>query len=475
MKKLLGKPTSKIDQIPSGKFENYNLVENPFPTMPIVNKDSEEKKFNGSIYEQEIRLAEYNKILKNFIQVPQSNVDHLRLGFIIDTSYIGRGNGKSAFMVNLLREINEEFCLNLSDNQNKCFGTYFAPEPSGNTKTFKKFVDLFFQSIIKLNIINYSLAMLRLDAILALKPDTNILDIFQSETDLIEKLNKDEWLKNEGLGKLNLQKSDIGKQIFSNSFLQSLSDDFPLSNDKKFLSKFVTQKNFEEYYLNLKKDSDKLNFVFTELVNMFLASGFNGAYVFIDDFERIPDFQSGIQRKDFATQIRSVLFDGLFLNSKIGFYNFILALHAGVPRLIQEAWSLAGLEQRVSLNPSFSDPKHIILFDKINEEHVVLLLSKYLKEFRKDENLSPKTGLYPFTQSAAKSIGIISEFNASRILQFACHIIDYASEKAYETIDDKVVSEFSKMGGYKIEGEQKEQNIANTEAIDLLKKSKTDD
>lgn len=475
MKKILGKPTSKIEQIPSGKFERYNLVENPFPTMPIVNKDSEEKKFNGSIYEQEIRLAEYNKLVKNFIQIPQSNIDHLRLGFIIDTSYIGRGNGKSAFMVNLLREINQEFCLDLSDNQNKCFGTYFAPEPSGNTKTFKKFIDLFFQSLIKINIINYSLAMLRLDAILALKPQTKVLEIFKTEIELIEKLNDDNWFKNEGIQKLNLNKSEIGKQVFTNSFLQSVSEDFPLSSDKKFLSKFVTQRDFENYYLSLRKDSDKLDFIFTELVNMFLASGFNGAYVFIDDFERIPDFQSGIQRKDFATQIRSVLFDGLYLNSKIGFYNFILALHAGVPRLIQEAWSLAGLEQRVSLNPSFSEPKHIILFDKINEDHVVLLLSKYLKEFRKDLDIDAKTGLYPFTQSAARSIGIQSEFNASRILQFACHIIDYASEKGYEYIDERVVSEFSKIGGYKIEGEQIEKNIANTEAVDLIQKSKSYD
>lgn len=475
MKKILGKPTSKIDKIPSGNFERYNLFENPFPTMPMVNKDSEEKKFNGSIYEHEIRLAEYSKLLRNFIQEPQSNINHLRLGFIIDTSYIGRGNGKSAFMVNLLREINEEFCLNLSDNQNKCFGAYFAPEPSGYTKTFKKFVDLFFQSIIKLNIINYSLAMLRYDAIVALKPEANVLGLFVSEEDLIDKLIDDDWYRNDGLDKLDLHKSDISRQVFNSPFLQRVSDEFPLVSDTKLLSRFVTQTNFEEYYLGLKKDSDKFYFVFTELVNMFLAAGFNGAYIFIDDFERIPDFQSAIQRKDFATQMRSILFDGPYLNSKIGFYNFILALHAGVPRLIQEAWSLAGLEQRVSLNPSYSDPKHIILFDKINEDHVVLLLSKYLKEFRIDPILNNKIDLYPFTPTAAKSIGIISEFNASRILQFACHIIDYASERGYETIDDKVVTEFSKHGGYKIEGEQRERNISTTEAIDLIEKSKTDD
>ncbi|MBK8364972.1 MAG: hypothetical protein IPL24_15300 [Bacteroidetes bacterium] len=106
---------------------------------------------------------------------------------------------------------------------------------------------------------------------------------------------------------------------------------------------------FEEYYSRLRKNQDKLEFVFSQLVEFFLAAGFNGAYILVDDFERIPEFQSAIQKKDFATQLRTVLFDGVYVNSRIGFYNFFLALHAGVPRLLGTAWSESGMENRCHL------------------------------------------------------------------------------------------------------------------------------
>src|SRR5689334_10668449 len=100
MSKLFKKPSSLVDTNLKSKFEKYFLTENPFPSNPYVNKDSTEKKFNGSIYEDAIRLDEYEKFRSNFIEFPQSDPNHYRLGFIIDSSYIGRGNGKSAFMVN---------------------------------------------------------------------------------------------------------------------------------------------------------------------------------------------------------------------------------------------------------------------------------------------------------------------------------------------------------------------------------------
>jgi len=470
MSKLISKASSTINQIPSGRFEKFNLSENPFPLHPMVNKDSDQKKTNGSIYEKEIRHAEYQKVITNFIKIPQSDPNHLRLGFLVDSSYIGRGNGKSAFFVNLLREINKEFAIDLSEGKNKCFSIHFSPEPSGNTKTFKRFVDLFFQSIIKTDIIDYALAMLRIDAFIKLKGD-KILKKYGDENKLIDSLNNNDWYSSDDFYSFGLTKGDLHKEMFKNPFLDQIDDAFPLMSNKKILTKIVNQRDFEDHYYNLKKENEKLEFVFNDLVSMFLAAGFNGSYVLIDDFERIPEFQSGIQRKDFITQLRTILYDGPYLNAKLGFYNFVFALHAGVPRLILDAWSLAGLEQRVSLNPTYENPKHIILFDKINEGHVELLLAKYLKEFRITDSEPEKLNLYPFTQSAAKEIGIIMEFNASKILQFSCNLLDFAIDKSYPIIDEKVVAEFSKQSTYKIDGDKKEQDISNTESLNLMEKA----
>lgn len=474
MSKLISKATSTINQIPQGRFDKFNLSENPFPLTPIVNKDSDQKKTNGSIYEKEIRNAEYQKVINNFIKIPQSDVNHLRLGFMVDSSYIGRGNGKSAFFVNLLREINAEFAIDLSDGLNKCFSIHFAPEPSGNTKTFRRFVDLFFQSIIKTDIIDYALAMLRIDAFIKLGED-RILNLFDDEKQLIDSLNDNDWYSSEQFYSLNLTKSEISEEIFKNDFLSQIDDLFPLMRNKRVLSKIVNQKDFEDHYFQLKKENEKLEFVFSDLVAMFLAAGFNGSYVLIDDFERIPEFQSGIQRKDFITHLRTILYDGPYLNAKLGFYNFIFALHAGVPRLIQDAWSLAGLEQRVSLNPTYENPKHIIVFDKINERHVELLLTKYLREFRLKVTDAGKMNLYPFTKKAANEIGIINELNAAKILQFSCNLLDFAIDKNYETIDEKVVAEFSKQSTYKIDADKKEQDISNTESLNLMEKANEND
>ena len=124
MSKLLQKPSAVNQRDVPGRFERFNLVENPFPSEPIVNKDSTDKRINGDIYEIEIRKKEYDQITNCFLKQSQSGPNHLRLGYIIDNVYIGRGNGKSAFLVNLQQEINRNYCLDISDGLNKCFAVY---------------------------------------------------------------------------------------------------------------------------------------------------------------------------------------------------------------------------------------------------------------------------------------------------------------------------------------------------------------
>ena len=115
MSKLLKKPKElqRID-VPA-KYQKFNLTENPFPSEPSVNKESKDKRINGEIYEIEIRKEEYRQIENVYLKAPQSNPTHLRLGYIIDSSYIGRGNGKSAFLVNLQQTINQEYCRNSNE------------------------------------------------------------------------------------------------------------------------------------------------------------------------------------------------------------------------------------------------------------------------------------------------------------------------------------------------------------------------
>lgn len=363
------------------KLSKYNLKENPFPENPFVNHENSDRRYNGDIYESMIREAEYLQIENNFLKVSQSDPNHIRIGYILDTSYVGRGNGKSSFAINLLKKINNQFCFDLTLGKNKCFGLYITPAPSGRTRNFSNFLDLIADTIFNSCFIRYSISSLRLEAIIKLK----LADIpekeLENEDQLMDDLNSIDWFD-----KKNILLSDIHDYLNKNSYFNLITAEFPLkkrtwSSFQKNLS-ITTEQDFINYYGKLKKDSDKINFIFNDLVNLFLASGFNGSYLIVDDFERIPDFQSDRQKRDFAMELRTNFFDGSTANAKIGFYNLILLLHAGVPRLVEKAWSDSGMDQRSPINSVTQSDKHIVLFNKLSSAHAILLVKKYLTEYR---------------------------------------------------------------------------------------------
>ena len=459
MSKLLRKPKQQQSVDLEAKYQRFALTENPFPTSP-VNKDSTDRRINGKIYEADIRSKEYEKIETEFLKAPQTDPSHLRLGYIMDTSYIGRGNGKSAFLVNLIDRINQEYCLDISDELNKCFAVYVAPEPGGRTKMFDSFVDLIFEAIYSSGIIASSLASMRLDAIAEAYPDVNIDE--EDEQKLIASLNSEEWLRAKGIESRKLM--DV---ILENDFLQKIPNVFPLLSSRHGLfDSFISAESFLTAYQNSKKGREKLDFVFSHLVQMFMASGFNGAYIFVDDFERVPDFQSGRQRRDFPAELRSVLLDGPYENARYGFFNMFLVLHAGVPALISEAWSSSGLDQRYPLSPKVASP-HLILFEKLSREHVSLLIKKYLDEYRSDSFSGDD--LTPFTLNAINIIAEANEYNAAKILRTCSALIEKSLADDRDNIDEDFVrTEIEKREGVM---SREEPSLDDSSATDLMQKA----
>lgn len=463
MSKLLQKPKSKPDKNAPGKFQRFSLRENPFPAEPAVNKDSADPRINGSIYEPEIRTPEYEKIVHRFLVQPQDNPNHLRLGYIIDTSYIGRGNGKSAFLVNLQNTINKEFCLDLSDGMNRCFSLYVTPQLGGRTKTYPDFIDVLFAAILETKILESSLATLRLEAIIELYPEIGERIANTDEKELIKELNSEDWFRDNGVDSVA-----VANKILENEFLQALPEAFPLCVATRTLfNTFTTQQSFAAYYAQeIKKPKDKLDFAFSHLVSVFLAAGFNGSYVLIDNFEHIPIYQSAKQKLDFAFELRSTLFDGNYLGSRLGFYNFLLVFHAGVPRLISEAWSASGMENRSPISSPIAS-NHIIAFEKLGPSHVALLLREYLREYRTGEVADP---LSPFTMEAVNIIGPRCEFNASKILRLAFDLLEKLADTPNKaTIDAAFVNELKEV--QEDETDKPVSSIEDAETVDLVEKA----
>jgi hypothetical protein len=465
MTNLLKRPKDQPSLSNNGRYERFYLTENPFPTEPAVNKDSSDRRINGNIYESEIRTKEYSQIESNFLTKPQSEHNRLRLGYICDTSYIGRGNGKSAFLVNLAQRINKCYCLDISKEINKCFAILITPEPGGRTKTFYSFLDLIFGAMRGSKIIDFCLATLRFEIACNLYPEKDFLMLSgNNETVLVENLNSQEWLEKQGV---ELQKLSTG--IAENKSLQMLPQDFPLVSHKNSLFQhFVTSETFVDYYEELQRTGrDKHDFLFSHMVHFFIAAGFNGAYILVDDFERIPDFQTGRQKKDFAIELRTALLDGPYVNARIGFYNMLLVLHAGVPQLIMDAWSSSGLGNRYPITPKI-ESAHWIAFGKLTREHVSLLLKKYLTEYRTSQIHADD--LFPFTPEAISVIAEINENNAAKILHTCWNLLDKAADEPRQmSIDEDFVRDKTKDKGY--EESEKAMPMEDPDATDLMKKA----
>lgn len=439
----------------SGRYERYNLKENPFPSSPFVNPESDDKRIAGLIYEPSIRQQEFEIVQNTFLGVPQDDPNHLRLGYILDTSYIGRGNGKSAFLLHLQREINRDFALRLSNGHNKCFAVIVTPEPSGRTKRFDDFSELLFKAILRSKIIDISLATLRLQTIADLYPNFDLDSLhFDDDEDFSTKLNSESWFKSN-----DLEFREVTRHLRQNEYVQKLPRDFPLNSSSAVRE--LGQDAFESYFEKLKKGEPRLEFLFSHLVNLFLAAGFNGAYVFVDDFERIPEYQSARQKRDFALGIRSCLFDGMYVNARIGFYNLLFVFHAGVPRIIQEAWDQSGLDHRA---PIFTDSisRHIIPFEKMGKDDVVSLILKYLSAYRIERD---EDSLNPFTENAVYRMASIVDFNASRLLQMSHETLELAVDKDITEIDEAFVSDSD---GLSIEETKKPRGIQDEDTKNLM-------
>ena len=446
----------------SNKFERYNLKENPFPATPFVNQENSDKRYNGEIYESAIRARESSFIEENFLKVPQTHLNHIRIGYILDTSYVGRGNGKSTFALNLLKKINKQYCLDVSEKSNKCFGLYIVPEPSGRTRTFINLLDLIVEAVFQMNVVKYSLAAMRLEAILSCELKSFSQEEFSDEERLIEDLNSLKWFNDN-----HVSLKDIQDFLYKKVEFNQLSSNNPLrknrcSFDGANLS-IARSDDLYSHYKSLKKDIEKINFVFDDLVNIFMIAGFNGSYIIVDDFERIPDFQSDRQKRDFALELRTTFFDGSSLNAKIGFYNLILMLHAGVPRLIQKAWGDSGMEQRSPISSVSPTSNHIVSFDKLDSDYVTLLVKKYLSEYR----INPDDTILPFKEDAISEIGKQCEYNAAKILKLSNNLIEYVVSKDIQDIDKSTVD--SMLQTTKIEEEGKTR-IMEEQSEDLMSK-----
>ena len=164
----------------------------------------------------------------------------------------------------------------------------------------------------------------------------------------------------------------------------------------------------------------------------------------------------------------SNFFDGILENAKTGFYDLILVLHAGVPRLVEKAWAVSGMNRRSPmLIEGDISTSHIINFDKLTVEHARLLIEIYIEKYRLNQDIS--SALQPFTDEAIEVISEKAELNASAILEKAHLLIEEAAKDKISIIDLEFVK--NKLGKSENLNLEESENISKETSQDLFKKS----
>ncbi len=394
----------------------FNLTDNPFPYDPFVEPDSENVRVNGTIYNERIKSKEIGRIRSMFLS-QRIDGNHKRLGYLVDSSYTGRGNGKSAFLVHLLKEINTDYGEKISDSQNKVFGVYVKPKSGGHSVKYWQFCEDVLRQLIKTGCIKDALIAIFLKKVLASK---GIKEGFEAmlEAEGIDLLFDQNRVEEFGVSLTNIKevlRTELGERGIERDWATKLAYN-PLAAETNIIKDVCEQNDaWKKRYI--------MSFLFDQIVRLMVQADFNGGYILLDEFEKIAEYQKLAERNDFANGLRENLYDGGTQSAVQGFFMTIIAMHPGTPNLVSDAWEKSGLNARAPLPIGKGEEEpHILLFHNVGTEDAKELMQVYLDHFRLSGDDSNKLGLYPFDDRSIAHIATLSDFNIAKMLRFA-HIV----------------------------------------------------
>lgn len=431
MNKFITKP--KTTPLVKEKYERFNLTDNPFPYDPFMEPESENVRINGTIYNENIKKNEIQKISNNFF-LQSLDGNNKRLGYLIDSAYTGRGNGKSALLVHLKSLVNKDFGATVSNQENRVFAIYIKPQPSGRSAKFWQLAEEVLVQISKTNILKEVLITLKYNALASMPSELEkVQDKLQTEEDFYNLLDSS------FLSTHNVNEFEVNQSIID--LLVGFKIDRTLAAEMVQMPNSLNQILIERHFKLSESQKRKQipHVLFDQLVKIFSAANFNGGYILLDEFEKIVDSQSAAERNDFAAELRFNLFEGGGMSATSGFFMMIVAMHPGVPNLLRESWEKSGLNARTPLPSSAENDLHIIFFNNLQKNNIKELLTVYLDHFRCNPNLTDKCGIYPFEESAIEKVAELANYNTAKTLKFANILLDECAKETDRLVDLKFV------------------------------------
>lgn len=414
------------------KYEKFGFTQNPFPPKPGVMIDSPDKRENGTIYLAELRKDEEGKFEQLMVPYPE-RAQVKPIAFLMDyATRRGRGIGKTAFLQQQCRRVNNDHGDELSGSSQVLFAVYLLPAPDGRTSKFWQFIKLLMHSLVSQDIL--AQAMWRMRAFSSCIPSDVLDEVGENPADTI---GNDQWLKEKGV--------DVHWDL--RSYLKTNLDSLGFTEEQRndLINYGHIPSVFEEKSLKGKSDffwkkEPGLEY-FDCIVRLLRRAGFTKGLVFVDEVEKIVTPQNTQERKSFVESLRYYFIDGQTESAKYSFFNILLTIHPYVQELLNPHWETAGLNRFASLSGDQSE-HYTIYFEPLKEEFAAPLALEYLKASRiregDNENLSP------FTKDSIDEALLISGRVPGIFLTILSNSVEYAVQNDLSVINNYHVSKVAK-------------------------------
>jgi hypothetical protein len=382
-------------------YRKYHLNDNPFPTTPILNPNSDDDRINGKIYNPDIMAEE--------IQSFRGKIQRRPPLIYIENSDFVRGVGKSALIVQQWHQLKDH--ENLTSiyvrSEKKLKPADFAARlisrwhdkgylwptvlhvlascvrENPHAEITMAGVEAFAQTFPKL-----PLRVISLLNFMVYNPDQLITDLAA-------------WAH------------------------QQAGDGLPLELAHSFFQSYLTDpRTFPDVYPKALRRHKWDNITMIAAVyHLLKLGGYTYHYLFFDQFEDVVHGLAGQSLITFNTEMRRLI------EASVGRATMVVSLHPGANATLSSAEG----GDITSIAPL--DLRHVVSVWPLTKNQASLLAQTYLDHFRFPESTAPDS-LYPFTAEAIEEICATFKGNIRACLQAFNYAVERGVEEGFPVIDE---------------------------------------
>ena len=436
--------------LPGSPYQRlYGLRENPFPSMALFSPTVDDPRRNGEIYDKAFRAEEEQQFFNLFVQ-PPIGAPPVQLGFIrVDSQAGGLGNGKSVFLHQMMKRINEQawedWASDPDDPSLFALAVHILPEPR-RQRHFWQLVHLIFQTLATDSLFSAIDVQFRAALLFSMLNDEQLAALMEREAADVTAI----LASSAGFREL-LRKNQLTIDSFYEQAERQLRGLYPTLSES-FLGDFVAagcelaglwEKWREEgiAYSSYQWRKNGIQWLINGLIPVMMIAGYQRFYLLLDEFEKIYIYQKSRERDEFLDALRQYFYERDSAAVRNQFISTVLTIHPSIYRYLDNHWRRVGLDHLVPLEAT-RIAHHSVELGTSTTEKLTQLLITYIDWFRMDGQEKRQGTPYPFADNALEPTIEAAHFYPRNTLWYAHTILKKAaSEKRPAPITRHFVEE----------------------------------